>query len=295
MRDDVAHPIDADRAPADVLVPVPARPQRRLRIVGMDGHQIRRADLLVELGHGQLESLDLGQVIARRERMTRIEANLDPVAADRLHHPPDLVERRTDAVAGTRVVLDAEPDVVRRVVQHLPHRLRDLGQRVVEAHPFVAADVKDHARHPQRRRQPHVRGERVDPLLQVLGVRRREVGQVDPVDEVRPHALRGGLLAERRDVRLGVCLPTPHLWRGAEDLHRLRAQLLGVVQRHIDVPRRGDVGADAGAVRGLTRLCWAHAVSISRSPRASPGSGAPPTRTPRPTDRPPPRPRPAPA
>ena len=93
-------PSTADVAVADVLVAVAAAAQLDLRVVGVHGDELVEADLLLELGHRQLEALGAGEVVAGRVGVLRVEADLDAVAADLLDDAAEVGEARADGAAG---------------------------------------------------------------------------------------------------------------------------------------------------------------------------------------------------
>jgi hypothetical protein len=75
----------AHQAVADVLVAVAVRAERRLRVVHVQAAQALDADVPAELPEQVVERGRLGDVVAGREQVARIEADAEPlVAVDRL-------------------------------------------------------------------------------------------------------------------------------------------------------------------------------------------------------------------
>ena len=113
---------------ADVLVPVAHAPERRLAVVGVHGHQPIEANLPVEFRHRQLTALRRGDVVAHRQawqvsRQTRTRGS--PPSPRMI--APSSVQRRADARALARVVLDDEElRRCRRAVEGLAHLRADL-------------------------------------------------------------------------------------------------------------------------------------------------------------------------
>src|SRR4029078_5137884 len=70
------HPL-ADQAVAGVVVPVAVRAERRLRVVRVQAAQSVEADVAVELLQHAVELGPVGDVVARRPEVARVEADAE--------------------------------------------------------------------------------------------------------------------------------------------------------------------------------------------------------------------------
>src|SRR3990170_6712794 len=240
----VLEAVQPDVPLADVLVAVYAAGQRALGVVGVDGDQPVEPHALLELRHRRPKPVLRLQVVAGGEGVLRVQAHLHPRAARLADDPAQLIEPGADGAAHAGAVLQDEPGVRRRRLHDSGDGLHDLPEDLLVADAAVAADVEDDAQTAEQMADVHVVHQGVDALRQVLRVVRGQVHQVDAVDVRGPDAG----LRRARPVRLyllrAVLLPPPGLGRPAEYLDRLRADLLGAIDRLLDASGGPHVRSD---------------------------------------------------
>src|SRR5438477_5918648 len=132
MGDDAGEALTADGAGADVLVAVATGAELDLRVVGVDDDEVLDADLLLELGHRELEALGRRKVVAGGVGVLGVEADLHAVAPDFAHDPAEIGEGGADGAAGAGRVLEDELHVFRRGLDYLGAGDTDLLENGVE-------------------------------------------------------------------------------------------------------------------------------------------------------------------
>ena len=100
-----AEAIDAHVSFADVLVPVHSRAKGRLTVVGMHGHQVRQADLPVELLHDPFKAVLVSDIVSGGEEVLSIQADLHIWTRQCLHKLAYLLELGADVVSHACAVL----------------------------------------------------------------------------------------------------------------------------------------------------------------------------------------------
>ena len=119
--------------------------------------------------HGGVDAVRVGEVVARRETVLGVEADLQPFAADLRDQRSDLFKGGADVRSHARAVFDDEPGAFGAGVQNLLQRVGRRWEHGVESFALVAARVKDDARSVDRGRCRHVLRQTIDGLLQLVG------------------------------------------------------------------------------------------------------------------------------
>ena len=252
-------------------MPVAIRPERRLRVVDVQRAQAVEADLLVDLVEQAVERRGIGDVVARRVQVARVEAEAEPgVPPEPVDDHRQLVDRAADRSAGARGVLDQEPrPAVARVERGL-ERGRDAIERRAESRAEMGADVEGDAVCVDRGRRLRRLQKRLGALLvEVLPVA-AEVDQVERVDE---HGAHAHLVAARAagGEHLGVVIgEAPGARALDEELNRVRADLDGAIDRPLDAASA--VGPEEHAVTLLpcpSAFAWPRARPVRSTSGAS--------------------------
>src|SRR6266849_1963566 len=195
-----AKAVVADLPGADVGMPVAVGAQAGDRVVAVDDVDVLQAHYLVQLVDGLAHGFRAALVVARRERVARVEAHADTLVLQLRHHHRDLLEPRADASAEARVVLDEQASMFWIcALEHLLQVRGDGRQRLLESGSLVRAGVEDHAADPQLIGRPQVASKRAFGALPQCRVVAREVDQVDGVKVEGRTAVSVGRLLERRD------------------------------------------------------------------------------------------------
>ena len=171
----------ADEPLPDELVAVAVRAERRRRVVDVQNAKALEPDLLVEVAEGGVERFLVGHVDPDAHQWHESMQTPRRMAADGVGERGKLVDRAPDRPAGACGVLDAQPEPVSRQLEELAHRGRDDGDRPVEAVAEVRAGVEHDRVGVDRARGVHRRPQRGERFRANLGVRAREVDEVERV------------------------------------------------------------------------------------------------------------------
>src|SRR5690242_16236470 len=234
----------AELAVRQVLVPVAVRAERHGGVVHVDAREAVEPEVGLEVVHHPREPVVRSDVEAAGEHVAAVEAHADPLRpAAEVDELVELLERPADRASRPGGVLEEEAARV-GLAEHLLDRLTDalqgrrkrlLQRRSGMDHHAVGAD---RVAHPERVRE---RGQRLLPHLAVL---RRQVDQVDGVDD---HRLDRSAVHQRAELLDVGVLPggrPPHAWGLVEDLDRVAVQLDAAPMRLHETARRRDVSAD---------------------------------------------------
>src|SRR6266540_7147717 len=174
--------------------------------------------------------------------MAGVEAEPQPlVLPECVEDHGQLVDGTADRAARARGVLHQQPGPVVAALQHLLERRDDALQARLEPGAQVGADVEDDALGVDRARRVHRRAHRVDALLVDRLVGRRQVDQVEAVDE-RGYPRLLAPFAEAFEVLRIVIRKPPGTWALHEQLHDVRVHPDRVVERLLD--SAGTMGAE---------------------------------------------------
>ena len=169
--------------------------------------------------------------------MLGVQAHLDPGAGQRRHDAPYVSEAGPNLVAHPGAVLDDELCVLRALLQNKGQARNRLLEDCLQSGTLVAARVEDdplsadHGCHVQIVDKGGTRA------VEVLRLGAAQVHEVDAVKEIRAHVRLLRLLPEGPDVLLGRRPEAPALGAGGENLHALRPDLHGAVNRLFDASR----------------------------------------------------------
>src|SRR5581483_9750489 len=209
----------------DVLVAVDARAEALLRVVQVERDDARDADRRVELGDRRGVAPRRAEVVARGERVLRVDADAEPIAVRRrVDERREVREAPADLRPLPRRVLERDR---RRIAaagaQHLPEgapRGPDAG-RVAGAR--VRAGMADEVRDPEPGAALELVRELGDgpPAEGLVG--RRRIEEVAVVREERAYPARCVRRVEGAHVVVRDHACGPLARRASEDLHRLAA------------------------------------------------------------------------
>jgi hypothetical protein len=160
----------------------------------------------------------------------RIDAHFDARVADAADDPAQVCPVRADVAAGSRRVLQDQQGVFRRRLQDVRTGAADLGEHGVEALPLVAADVEDHPFDAELGAAGEGRLQGADAPVEVRLVIRRQVDQVDAVDEDVIDVAGGCAVAISLDLGLVELAGTPLLRRGEKYLDGLGPDRLSAIE-----------------------------------------------------------------
>src|SRR5262245_27796606 len=113
MRQDAAKRVGADVTPADVLMAIGARAERRLRIVGVDQLYILHPEDAIRVAYGLLEPCFAPDIESGGEQMAGIEAVADRQSRDRRGPVPNraqFFEARAEVASTARRAFDQQHD-----------------------------------------------------------------------------------------------------------------------------------------------------------------------------------------
>src|SRR5262245_3026806 len=225
----------ADQPFADVRVAVAVRAERRLRVVHVERPQPVEPDQPIEVVEEPVQDGGVGDVVAGRPEVARVEADAEPgMAVEPLDECRELLERATDRVAGAGRVLEKEPGRIRATLEHLFERRNRPVEPGLEAGAEVGADVEDDAVGLNRTAGVDGAAQRRDRFLVDHVVGAREVAEVDGVDErgLDP-GLCGALGVAREHLRVVVRVPPGPRALG-EELEGVGADRLRPLRRSLD-------------------------------------------------------------
>ena len=133
-----------DEPSCDDVVAVAVRAERGLRVVYVEDAQPLEPERRVQLVECLVEHLGVGDVDARGPPVTGVQADAEPpMPVERVAESGKLTDGATDRPAGTRGILEAEPEVVGRQLEQVVERRCHLLDRGPEAVPEMRADVED--------------------------------------------------------------------------------------------------------------------------------------------------------
>ena len=213
--------------PSGVFESFTCRQRRRSRPISRSSCPTRLST------HGRL-----GDVVAGRKQVTRVEADAEPlVAAGRVVDRGQLFQRAPDRVPGSRRVLHAEPRRLVGALERLGQRGHDALEAGLEAGAEVRADVEDDRLGADRGGGVDGRAQRGDALLVEVVLRAGEVQQVERVDRdgADPELLAPG--AEGLEVGRVVLGEAPRARALGEQLHRVHPERVRVLERLLDPAR----------------------------------------------------------
>ncbi len=177
-------------------------------------------------------SLAVRDVVAGCVEVARVEADAEPrVGVESLVERGQLLERAADRPARACRVLHAEPGRLVAVFERLCQGRRDPLDRGLEPGAEVRAHVEDDGLGLDRTRGVDGRAQGRDALLVEVGLRAREVDEVERVDEDAADPELGAALAEGREVGRVVLGKAPGAGALDEELDRVDLELGRAVER----------------------------------------------------------------
>src|SRR5829696_750862 len=229
-----AHPL-AELALEHVRVPVAVRPERRGRVVDMQRSEAVEPDPLLHLLEDAAEGLRLPDLDPRHVEMARVEADPQPrMALEGVEDDGELVDRAADRAAGAGRVLEQEPRRLGAAVEHLAERGQRALQARLEAGAEMGADVDDDSVRFDRARGVDCRAHGLDALAVDHLVRRRQVAEVESMDEHRADPALASPLPEPREIFLRMLWISPGARALREELDRVRSDLDRSVEGALD-------------------------------------------------------------
>src|SRR2546422_2141855 len=231
----------------DIRMAVELRSEVAHRIVQVERADPTESDGLVDRPEERLVAVPRPEVVARGERVARVDADPEAVRMGRaFHHLGELLEPIPDDRARSRGVLqDREHVRGVRVLEAPVEARRDRLDGVRLAPPDVGSRVEDHVPDSEDLSPVELLHERDAAVVERVIVRSREVDQIVRVNDRARNPVRRHRLLERlrllRRYRLRI---SKHAWTARKNLDCVGPDRLAALRSERDALRNRDVGAE---------------------------------------------------
>jgi hypothetical protein len=244
--DESPEALNADRSPADMLVPVYARPGRARAVVEMDETKARDPKHRVEAAEGSAHPAKAVHPLAGGMGVAGVEAYAEAlVAGEQVEDGGQLLPVCAHLGSAAGGVLEQELEALGNVGEQGAKACRYPPHSAGPALAHVMADVEDDEARSEEGGAAHVVGHAVERAGAQRGVGRGEVDEIAGVNYQRGHIAAQKPLAEGLYLCLWINAAAPAPGAAREDLEALTAQAACALCSANEAGANRDMDSDA--------------------------------------------------